>query len=601
MKSGKNLYDRVPFIVALATYFSYATMICFGYVKDFFGKIFHKKKFQVSKGYSRLLSDFEDFYTRRLYSRIQDCWSRPVCSAPGAYIDVMLRDIINSGERLVLNGKVKRCLNLGSYNYLGYADVPGGVDSKVLEVLDRYGVSSCGTSVDTGYTQLLAKLESLVAEFLHRPAALVMGMGFATNAQIIPSLVGPGCLIISDELNHASIVVGSRASGAKIKVFPHNDTKSLENLLRTSIAEGQPRTHRPWKKILIVVEGIYSMEGVICPLPEIVALKKKYKAYLFLDEAHSIGAMGATGRGICEYWNVPTHEIDILMGTFTKSFGSVGGYIAGSREIVEHIRNSAPGCLYSSSMSAVCAQHIIYALEQTMGKDKTDIGQRKIARLRENSVMFRRRLIEMGIQVYGDPGSPVIPIMLYVPSKIAAFSRECLARGLAVVVVGFPATPLLLPRARICLSAAHTWEDLEFALKVIEEVAELIQIKYNTREMIELQLKEEEEMVGQAEKRALLIRENGFYDEKEKEWNHKNGMKETMKKNGLRKRNSSLFSVFGKDTKSLEQVHRRKNSNEWWLMAQKFPLQRQSMPLDIQWLPSHATIHSDPIPVETNY
>jgi hypothetical protein len=157
--------------------------------------------------------------------------------------------------------------------------------------------------------------------------------------------------------------------------------------------------------------------------------------------------------------------------------------------------------LYSSSMSSVCAQHILFALEQVMGKDKTNIGREKIVRLRENSIMFRRRLIELGIQVYGDPGSPVIPIMLYPPAKIAAFSRECLARGLAVVVVGFPATPLLLSRARICLSAAHTKEDLEYALHVIEQVAELIQIKYNSKKMIEMQLEEEEQILKAAEER----------------------------------------------------------------------------------------------------
>ncbi|GJD11575.1 Long chain base biosynthesis protein 2b [Galdieria sulphuraria] len=559
--NSKSLYDRIPYIVALTTYFSYAMVICFGYLKDFIGKLFRRKKFRVPQGYARLLSDFEDFYTRRLYSRIRDCWSRPVCSAPGAYIDVMLRDVINYGEDLRINGKTKRCLNLGSYNYLGYADVPGGVDDQVLKALDFYG--------------------SLVAEFLNRPAALVMGMGFATNSQIIPSLVGPGCLILSDELNHASIVVGARASGAKIKVFRHNNPVDLEKQLRLAIAEGQPRTHRPWKKILIIVEGIYSMEGEICPLTEIIELKKKYKAYLFLDEAHSIGALGHSGRGVPEYWNIPHSEVDILMGTFTKSFGAVGGYIAGSRELIEHLRNSAPGCLYSSSMSAVCAQHILFALEQIMGKDKTDIGQQKIVRLRENAIMFRRRLIELGIQVYGDPGSPVIPIMLYPPAKIAAFSRECLARGLAVVVVGFPATPLLLSRARICLSAAHTSEDLEFALHVIEEVAELIQIKYNDKKMIEIQLEEEEEAIKASEERAVqnkithsLIRnhETIIHGKKLLSSNHFGHDNETQDFNGI------MHS--GRDTQREE----RKTASFF---------QRKWNGMDIQWLPSMSSSSVD--------
>jgi serine palmitoyltransferase len=554
--SSKSLYDRIPYIVALTTYFSYAIVICFGYLKDFIGKLFRREKFLVPKGYARLLSDFEDFYTRRLYSRIRDCWSRPVCSAPGAYIDVMLRDVINYGEELRINGKIKRCLNLGSYNYLGYADVPGGVDDQVLRALDKYGIASCGTPNDTGYTDVHARLESLVAEFLHQPAALVMGMGFATNAQIIPCLVGPGCLIFSDELNHASIVVGARASGAKIKIFRHNNARDLERQLRLCIAEGQPRTHRPWKKILIIVEGIYSMEGEICPLEEIIRVKQKYKCYLFLDEAHSIGALGATGRGVPEYWNISHSEVDILMGTFTKSFGAVGGYIAGSRELIDHVRNSSPGCLYSSSMSSVCAQHILFALEQVMGKDKTNIGREKIVRLRENSIMFRRRLIELGIQVYGDPGSPVIPIMLYPPAKIAAFSRECLARGLAVVVVGFPATPLLLSRARICLSAAHTKEDLEYALHVIEQVAELIQIKYNSKKMIEMQLEEEEQILKAAEERR-------------------------------QKNTTSNNNVNGQVTKIEENTH----FQSFLPSCHQVLHGKTTEMLDIQWLPNHMEYH----------
>ena len=131
-------------------------------------------------------------------------------------------------------------------------------------------------------------------------------------------------MIISDSLNHTSIVFGARGAGARIKVFTHGDTKALERLIRDSIAEGQPRTHLPWKKILILVEGIYSMEGEIVDLAEVVRIKKKYKCYLYVDEAHSIGALGAHGRGVCEQRNVNPADIDILMGTFTKSFGAVG-------------------------------------------------------------------------------------------------------------------------------------------------------------------------------------------------------------------------------------------------------------------------------------
>lgn len=161
----------------------------------------------------------------------------------------------------------------------------------------------------------------------------MFGMGFATNSLNIPTLISPGCLVVSDEKNHASIILGLRLSGAVTKVFNHNSMKDLERVLRDSIASGQPKTGKPWKKILIIVEGVFSMEGSIVKLPEIVALKKKYKAYIYLDEAHSIGATGPSGRGVLDLYGVDPKDIDILMGTFTKSFGSAGGYIAGSKVI----------------------------------------------------------------------------------------------------------------------------------------------------------------------------------------------------------------------------------------------------------------------------
>jgi len=276
-------------------------------------------------------------------------------------------------------------------------------------------------------------------------------------------------------------VVGARTSGAAIRVFAHNDPEDLEAVLRQAITEGQPRTHRPWRKILIMIEGIYSMEGEMCPLREIVRIKKKYKCYLYVDEAHSIGAIGPTGRGICDQMRVNPADVDVLMGTFTKSFGAVGGYIAGSRQLVAWLRRHCAGSVYCSSISPPACQQVISAMKIIMGEDGTDIGRRKLLALRDNANFFRSRMMAMGGHVLGDWDSPIIPVMLYNPAKIPAFSRECLARGLAVVVVGFPASPLLLSRTRFCISAAHTRADLEDALRRIEEVMEVIGIRYGSR------------------------------------------------------------------------------------------------------------------------
>lgn len=468
---------HIPYIAAVTTYISYGFLFLFGHIRDTFRSFFHRSK-QSLEGYAPLCRDFEDFYTRRFYYRLQDCWNRPIASAPGAWIDVIHRDSLDNNRKMVRKDSTSRCLNLGSYNYLGFGAPDAYCTPRVVESLKRYGASNCSSRMEAGTTSLHVELEASVAAFLGKPAAMVFGMGFATNSLTLPALVGKGSLIISDSLNHCSIIAGARASGAGIKVFQHNVPENLEQVLRTAIAEGQPRTHRPWRKVLIVVEGIYSMEGEICRLAEIVEIKKRYKAYLFLDEAHSIGALGRTGRGVCEVAGVDPADVDVLMGTFTKSFGSCGGYIAGSRSLISHLSLVSPGHLYATSLAPPAAQQILSSVKLLMGEDGSNRGRLKLHQLRLNCNWFRSELQRMGLEVLGDEDSPVMPIMIYHPGKIAAFSRECLKRQVAVVVVGFPATPLLLGRARICISAAHSKADLQYALKVLEEVADLVGLKY---------------------------------------------------------------------------------------------------------------------------
>jgi len=300
---------------------------------------------------------------------------------------------------------------------------------------------------------------------------------------VLPALINKECLLISDSNNHSSIAVGARSSGSTIKVFRHNDIEHLEQIIRRAIVDGQPKSHRPWKKILIMVEGIYSMEGEMCPLRAIVDIKNKYHCYLYVDEAHSIGAIGQHGRGICEHASVDVKEVDVMMGTFTKSFGAVGGYIAASAAVIQQLRHSCAGSVYSPSISIPACQQVISAMKIIMGEDGTNIGQQKLKQLRENSNFFRQSLIKMGCHVLGDEDSPVIPTMLYNPAKIPAFSRECYKLGIAVVVVGFPASPLLLSRTRFCISAAHTRKDLEWAVQRISEVCDIVGLKYSKARM----------------------------------------------------------------------------------------------------------------------
>lgn len=475
----------ITWFVAITTYFAYAVLVLFGQIRDFFGKFtgssrYFGKNLRPPKGYAPLLKDWENFFTRRMYHRVQDVWNRPISGPPMAGCTRVMTRISNDNNcTLVPDGKDVPCINLGSYNYLGFADDwHSSCKEEVVSTLQDYGVSTCSSRLDSGSTSLHDELERKVAKFLNKPAAICFNMGYMTNASTIPSIMGKGGLIVSDAFNHTSIVNGARASGATIRVFEHNDPDALDELLRTAIVEGQPRTHRPWKKILVMVEGIYSMEGDICRLKEIVAVAKKYKCFVYLDEAHSIGCLGKTGRGVTEYCGVDTADVDIMMGTFTKSFGAMGGYIAGSVELIDYLRTHSSNAVYGTSMSPVVVQQTLRAFDVLTGDDGTDTGARKLEAIRNNANYFRLKLMHMGLDVYGEFDSPVIPVMLYNPAKISSFSRECFARGLAVVVVGFPATPLITSRARFCISAGHTKGQLDHALKKIEEVADLLMLKY---------------------------------------------------------------------------------------------------------------------------
>lgn len=308
---------------------------------------------------------------------------------------------------------------MSSYNYLGFAQSIGPCADDSEQAVRKYGIGIGSPREEAGTLEIHRELEELTAEFVGKEDALVSSMGFATNSTTLPALVGKGCLIISDEYNHASLVFGARLSNATIRVFTHNDMTALESLLREVISQGQPRTHRPWKKILLVVEGLYSMEGNACHLPAIIELKKKYKFYLYVDEAHSIGALGSGGRGACDYFKVDPKDVDILMGTFTKSFGAAGGYIAASKEIIAHLRRNNHGSVYAEPMSAVVAQQTMTALKIIMGRDKRDDGALRIRRIMQNALVLRNGLRALGFIVYGWDETPVIPVLLFNPAKIA--------------------------------------------------------------------------------------------------------------------------------------------------------------------------------------
>jgi len=480
--------ESVPFYVLITTYLSYLILIIFGHIRDFFGKIFKSGEYAYLRhqnGYAPLNSDFENFYQRRMYLRIRDAFNRPITNVPGRTLTLLDRVSHDKNKTFELTGTTTEVLNLSSYNYLGFAQNKGPCADAVKAAIKKDGITADSPRMVAGTHEIHRELEKLVARFVKQEDAMVVNMGFATNSTTIPALVQKGSLIISDQLNHSSLIFGARISGSKIRVFKHNDMKDLEGVLREAISQGQPRTHRPWKKILVMVEGLYSMEGNILKLDKLVELKKKYKFYLYVDEAHSIGALGKNGRGVCDYWNIDPNLVDIHMGTFTKSFGAAGGYIAGKKKIIDWIRLNSHSNVYAEGMSPLVCQQIITSFKIIMGEDGTSDGKKRIKQLMDNSRLLSTELKKMGFIVYGDKDSPVVPLLLYNPAKISAFSREALARKIGVVVVGYPATPILSSRVRFCCSASHSREDMEEILKRISEIGDLLQLKVSTRKNIE--------------------------------------------------------------------------------------------------------------------
>ncbi|KAG2072322.1 serine palmitoyltransferase 2 [Suillus decipiens] len=527
--------EEPPYYILFTTYISYLMVICFGRARDFFGKRFAKSYFthlMPHNGYAPLNSDFDSFYTRRLQRRVDECCSQPVAGVPGRTVLILDRYSTDYNVTKIYTGTKTRALNISSYNYLGFSQARGGCSDAVRESIRRYGTSTCGTRLESGSNELHVFAEALVARFLGTEDALVSSAGFATNSTFIPALVGKKSLIISDELNHTSIRVGARQSGAQIQMFKHNDMSSLESVLREAISQGQPKTHRPWKKILVVVEGLYSMEGTLVNLPRIVELKQKYKFLLFVDEAHSIGALGPHGRGVTDYFNIPPRSIDVLMGTFTKSFGAAGGYIAGPKILIDALRLHGHSGPYAEAMTPPVLIQVVSSMASIMGVAPSSQSTKsalalnptssivtprdgaeelsgmapssmlpiwmnlhpaladgsearmRIRRLAFNSRYLHQGLKKLGFITYGHPFSPIVPLLIFNPGKMSMFSRMMRSRStpIVVVVVAYPATPLVTSRVRFCVSAAHTKEDIDMVLQACDEVGEILDLKHGLGE-----------------------------------------------------------------------------------------------------------------------
>ena len=327
-----------------------------------------------------------------------------------------------------------------SNNYLDLANDPE-VKAAACEALEQYGVGAGGSRLTTGTGPLHVRLEEELARFKGREAALVFNTGYMTNVGIISALMGRGDVIFSDQLNHASIIDGCRLSGAEVVVYRHNDMADLEAKL------GAYRG----RKGLIVSDGVFSMDGDLVPLPQLVELAKRYGVHTMIDEAHATGVVGATGRGTEEHYHMEG-SVDVLMGTLSKAVGSEGGFVCGSAELIQYLTNKARSFIFSTALSPVTMAAGLRGLQKIQEEPQ------RVAQLRDNMAFLCRELGRYGIHVQSD--SAILPIIVGEEKRAMAAMEALKERGYYVSAIRYPTVARGSARLRVALMSSHTREEL---------------------------------------------------------------------------------------------------------------------------------------------
>lgn len=357
-----------------------------------------------------------------------------------------------SGARVRLNGR-DGIVNLSSNNYLGFANHPE-IKQAAIDATIKYGVGSGAVRTIIGNLDLHEELERKLAEFKREEAVTVYQSGFNCNAGTIQAITDKGDLIISDELNHASIIDGVRLSRADKAVYKHSDMKDLERVLQET--EGKYRNR------LIITDGVFSMDGDLAKLPEIVDLAEKYQALTYVDDAHGSGVLGENGRGTVDHFHLHG-RIDFIIGTLSKALGVVGGYVASKKVTQEWLSHRGRPILFSTSLTPASCGALIKAVEiLSTDSQYTD-------RLWDNANYFKRRLSTLGFNT-GHSETPITPVIIGEEAKTMQFSKKLLEKGVFVSAIVFPTVPKGTGRLRCMVNAEHTKEDLDFAVEMFKEV-----------------------------------------------------------------------------------------------------------------------------------
>ena len=358
-------------------------------------------------------------------------------------------------EAILPNARVRvkhygEMIMLGGYSYLGLLGHPQ-IDEAAQSAITRYGTGTHGVRLLAGTLSLHDELEASIARFKQAEAAVTFSSGYVTNVATISALLRRGDTIFSDKLNHASIVDGCLLAQAQFVRFRHNDMVHLEKRLAKVKGNGRK---------LVVADAVFSMDGDIIDLPEISRLCRRYGAYLMIDEAHSLGVLGATGHGIEEYFNLPPDTIDIKVGTFSKAIPSVGGYVAGNQKLIDFLKHEARAFIFSAALppASVAASKAALAV--------IEAEPERVQRLQANCLYFTGRLREAGFDLM-QTETAIIPVLGGSTERTGLLAKYCRDRGIFVQGVVAPVVPEDSARLRVCISAAHTQADMAYCADTI--------------------------------------------------------------------------------------------------------------------------------------
>jgi glycine C-acetyltransferase len=374
----------------------------------------------------------------------------------GIYRKLPVLEGANEAE-IILNGK--KVINLSSNNYLGFANHPR-LKKASINAVEKYGVGAGAVRTIVGNMDIHEELERVLAEFKREEAVMAFQSGFNCNAGAIQAITEKGDLIVSDELNHASIIDGSRLSKADKTIYKHNDMNSLEKVLKDN--------RDKYKNILIITDGVFSMDGDVANLPEIVNLAEKYEAMTYVDDAHGSGVLGENGRGTVDHFGLHG-RVDFSIGTLSKAIGVIGGYVAGSSTMQEWLSHRGRPLLFSTSLPPAAVGAIIEGVKMLMeSSEYTD-------RLWSNARFFKEKLGILGFNT-GNSQTPITPVIIGDEARTMEFSRKLFDNGVFVSGIVFPTVPKGTGRVRCMVTAGHTEEQLDRAVKVFEKVGKEMNI-----------------------------------------------------------------------------------------------------------------------------